>query len=87
MGMTLRIAREFADHGIRVVAIAPGLFETPMMAGLPEKAKESLVEMIPFPKRLGHPSEYALMVKHIVENPVLNGSTIRLDQAIRMGAK
>ena len=87
VGMTLPIAREFADYGIRVVTIAPGLFETPMMAGLPEKAKESLVQMIPFPKRLGHPSEYAFMVKHIIENPVLNGSTIRLDQAIRMGAK
>ena len=87
VGMTLPIAREFADYGIRVVTIAPGLFDTPMMAGLPEKAKESLVEMIPFPKRLGRPSEYALTVKHLIENPMFNGSTIRLDQAIRMGAK
>lgn len=87
VGMTLPIAREFADYGIRVVTIAPGLFDTPMLAGLPEKAKESLAQMVPFPKRLGRPSEYAAMVKHIIENPVLNGSTIRLDQAIRMGAK
>lgn len=87
VGMTLPIAREFADYGIRVVTIAPGLFDTPMMDGLPEKAKESLAQMVPFPKRLGRPSEYAKMVKHIIENPVLNGSTIRLDQAIRMGAR
>lgn len=87
VSMTLPIAREFADYGIRVVTIAPGLFDTPMMAGLPEKAKEALVQMVPFPKRLGRPSEYALTVKHIIENPMFNGSTIRLDQAIRMGAK
>lgn len=87
VGMTLPIAREFADYGIRVVTIAPGLFDTPMLAGLPEKAKEALVLMVPFPKRLGRPPEYAMLAKHIIENPLLNGETIRLDQAIRMAAK
>jgi NAD(P)-dependent dehydrogenase (short-subunit alcohol dehydrogenase family) len=87
VGMTLSIAREFADYGIRVVTIAPGLFDTPMLAGLPEKAKESLIKMVPFPKRLGKPSEYAQLAKHIIENPLLNGETIRLDQAIRMAAR
>jgi len=87
VGMTLPIAREFADYGIRVVTIAPGLFDTPMLAGLPEKARESLIKMVPFPKRLGRPSEYAQLAKHIIENPLLNGETIRLDQAIRMGAR
>jgi len=87
VSMTLPIAREFADYGIRVVTIAPGLFETPMMGSLSEKAIESLVQMVPFPKRLGRPSEYALTVKHLIENPLFDGSTIRLDQAIRMGAK
>lgn len=83
-GMTLPIAREFAEYGIRVMTIAPGLFDTPMMAGLPEKAKASLVQMIPFPRRLGDPKEFAMMARHIVENPILNGETIRLDSAIRM---
>jgi NAD(P)-dependent dehydrogenase (short-subunit alcohol dehydrogenase family) len=87
VGMTLSIAREFADYGIRVVTIAPGLFDTPMLAGLPEKARESLIKMVPFPKRLGRPSEYAQLAKHIIENPLLNGETIRLDQAIRMAAR
>jgi NAD(P)-dependent dehydrogenase (short-subunit alcohol dehydrogenase family) len=87
VGMTLPIAREFADYGIRVVTIAPGLFETPMLAGLSDRVRESLIQMVPFPKRLGLPSEFAFMVKHIIENPVLNGTTIRLDQAIRMAAK
>jgi NAD(P)-dependent dehydrogenase (short-subunit alcohol dehydrogenase family) len=87
VGMTLPVAREFADYGIRVVTIAPGLFDTPMLAGLPEKARESLITQVPFPKRLGKPDEYALLVKHIIENPLLNGETIRLDQAIRMGAR
>ncbi len=87
VGMTLPIAREFADYGIRVVTIAPGLFDTPMLAGLPDKAIKSLIQMVPFPKRLGRPSEYALMAKHIIENPLLNGETIRLDQAIRMAAR
>jgi len=87
VGMTLPIAREFADYGIRVMTIAPGLFETPMLSGLPEKAKEALNKMMPFPKRLGKPSEFALLVRQIVENPMLNGSIIRLDAALRMAAK
>jgi 3-hydroxyacyl-CoA dehydrogenase/3-hydroxy-2-methylbutyryl-CoA dehydrogenase len=87
VGMTLPLAREFADYGIRVVTIAPGLFETPMLAALPEKAKASLTEMIPFPRRLGRSSEYAQLAKHIIENPLLNGETIRLDSAIRMAAR
>ncbi len=87
VGMTLPIAREFADYGIRVVTIAPGLFDTPMLAGLPEKVRESLIQMVPFPKRLGRPAEYALLAKHIIENPLLNGETIRLDQAIRMAGR
>jgi 3-hydroxyacyl-CoA dehydrogenase/3-hydroxy-2-methylbutyryl-CoA dehydrogenase len=84
VSMTLPIAREFADYGIRIVTIAPGLFETPMMASLSQKAIEALAQMVPFPKRLGRPQEYAQTVKHLIENPVFNGSTIRLDQAIRM---
>lgn len=87
VGMTLPIAREFAEHGIRVMTIAPGIFETPMLAGLPEKAREALYKMIPFPSRLGKPSEFALLVEHIIENPMLNGCTIRLDAALRMAGK
>lgn len=87
VGMTLPIAREFADYGIRIMTIAPGLFETPMLGGLSEKAKEALSKMMPFPKRLGKPSEFALLVRQIVENPMLNGSIIRLDAALRMAAK
>ena len=87
VGMTLPIAREFADYGIRVMTIAPGLFETPMLSGLPEKAKDALNKMMPFPKRLGKPFEFALLVRQIVENPMLNGSIIRLDAALRMAAK
>jgi len=87
VGMTLPIAREFAEYGIRVVTIAPGLFETPMLAGLPEKAKASLGKMTPFPKRLGKPDEFSGLVRHIVENPMLNGEVIRLDGALRMAAK
>lgn len=86
VGMTLPIAREFAHYGIRLMTIAPGLFETPMLAGLPEKAQESLIASIPFPKRLGKPSEFAMLVEQIIENPILNGETIRLDSAIRMSA-
>jgi NAD(P)-dependent dehydrogenase (short-subunit alcohol dehydrogenase family) len=82
--MTLPIAREMAEHGIRVVTIAPGLFETPMLAALPEDAQESLGNQVPFPSRLGRPEEYAALVKHIVENLMLNGEVIRLDGAIRM---
>ena len=87
VGMTLPIAREFAEYGIRVVTIAPGLFETPMLAGLPEKARESLGKMTPFPKRLGKPTEFSGLVQHIIENPMLNGEVIRLDWALRMAAK
>ncbi len=87
VGMTLPIARELARYGIRVVTIAPGIFETPMMAGLPQEAQESLGKMVPFPQRLGRPAEYAQMVESIVTNPMLNGETIRLDGAIRMAPK
>lgn len=87
VGMTLPIAREFADYGIRVVTIAPGLFKTPMLSGLPEDVRESLGKMIPFPKRLGKPIEFAMLAQHIIENPMLNGEVIRLDGAIRMAAK
>jgi NAD(P)-dependent dehydrogenase (short-subunit alcohol dehydrogenase family) len=86
-GMTLPIARELAKLGIRVVTIAPGLFDTPMMAGLPEEARVSLGQQVPFPPRLGRPDEYAALAKHIVENEVLNGTVIRLDGAIRMAAR
>jgi len=84
VGMTLPIARELAVHGIRVMTIAPGLFETPMFESLPEEVRKSLGAMTPFPSRLGYPEEYALLVKSIIENPMLNGSTIRLDGAIRL---
>jgi NAD(P)-dependent dehydrogenase (short-subunit alcohol dehydrogenase family) len=83
-GMTLPIARELASVGIRCVAIAPGLFMTPMMAGLPQEVQESLGKQVPFPSRLGKPEEFAQMVQSIVEIPTLNGETIRLDGAIRM---
>jgi len=85
--MTLPLAREFARLGIRVMAIAPGLFETPMFDGLPLAAREALTANIPYPPRLGQPDEFASLVQHIVENPMLNGSTIRLDGALRMGQK
>jgi NAD(P)-dependent dehydrogenase (short-subunit alcohol dehydrogenase family) len=84
--MTLPAARELARYGIRVVTIAPGIFDTPMMAGLPEPAKHSLGEQVPFPPRLGKPAEFASLVKHIVENIMLNGTVIRLDGALRMSA-
>jgi len=87
VGMTLPIAREFARFGIRVMTIAPGIFETPMMAGLPKEAQEALGKMVPFPARLGRPAEYAALVKHIAENEMLNGEVIRLDGAIRMAPK
>ncbi|MCD4715232.1 MAG: SDR family NAD(P)-dependent oxidoreductase, partial [Desulfobacterales bacterium] len=86
-GMTLPIAREFAEYGIRIMTIAPGIFRTPMLEGLPENVQEALGKMVPFPKRLGEPSEFAALVQHIVENPMLNGEVIRLDGAIRMAAK
>ncbi len=87
VGMTLPIARELAEYGIRVMTIAPGLFETPMLMGLPEKVREALGKMVPFPPRLGRPEEFAQLVLHIVENTMLNGYTIRLDGAIRMQPK
>jgi NAD(P)-dependent dehydrogenase (short-subunit alcohol dehydrogenase family) len=87
VGMTLPIARELARYGIRVMTIAPGIFDTPMLAGLPEAARQSLSEQVPFPPRLGRPAEYAALVKHIIENEMLNGEVIRLDGAIRMTAR
>jgi NAD(P)-dependent dehydrogenase (short-subunit alcohol dehydrogenase family) len=87
VGMTLPMARELAAFGIRVVTIAPGLFLTPMMAALPPEAQESLGKQVPFPPRLGRPAEYAAFVRQIVENPMLNGETIRLDGAIRMAPR
>jgi 3-hydroxyacyl-CoA dehydrogenase/3-hydroxy-2-methylbutyryl-CoA dehydrogenase len=87
VGMTLPIARDLADLGVRVVTIAPGLFDTPLLAALPEPARASLARQIPFPSRLGRPAEYAALVAHIIENPMLNGETIRLDGAIRMAPR
>jgi len=87
VSMTLPIARELARFGIRVMSIAPGLFETPMMNNLSTEAKASLESQIPFPSRLGKPSEFAMLVKHIIENPMLNGEVIRLDGAMRMKEK
>lgn len=85
--MTLPIARELARHGIRVVTIAPGIFETPMMAGMPQEVQEALGKSVPFPPRLGKPSEFAALVRHICENIMLNGEVIRLDGALRMAAR
>jgi NAD(P)-dependent dehydrogenase (short-subunit alcohol dehydrogenase family) len=82
--LTLPAARELARHGIRVVTIAPGIFETPMLMGLPADVQQSLGASVPFPRRLGRPAEYASLVRHIIENPMLNGETIRLDGALRM---
>lgn len=87
VGMTLPLAREFARFGMRVNTIAPGLFFTPMMAQLPEEARQSLGQQVPFPPRLGEPDEFAQLVQQIIENPMLNGETIRLDGAIRMAPK
>jgi NAD(P)-dependent dehydrogenase (short-subunit alcohol dehydrogenase family) len=84
VGMTLPIARDLAELGIRVCTIAPGLFDTPLLAGLPEPARVSLGKQVPFPPRLGRPAEYGALAAHIVENAMLNGETIRLDGAIRM---
>ena len=86
-GMTLPIAREFAKMGIRVMTIAPGIFDTPMLQGMSAEIRASLGAQIPFPSRLGRPDEYAALAAHIIENEVLNGEVIRLDGAIRMGAK
>ncbi len=86
-GMTLPIARDLAKVGIRVAAIAPGIFETPMMAGMTDEVRGSLEEQVPFPSRLGRPSEYARLAQHIVENGYVNGAVVRLDGAIRMGPR
>ena len=85
--MTLPAARDLARSGIRVMCIAPGIFETPMMAGMPREVQDSLAANVPFPPRLGRPAEYAALVRHIVENVMLNGEVIRLDGALRMAAK
>ncbi len=87
VGMTLPIARDLARSGIRVMTIAPGLFETPLLTSLPEEARLSLGQQVPFPSRLGRPMEYAQLARSIIENPMLNGEVIRLDGAIRMGPK
>jgi len=87
VGMTLPLARECAEYGVRVMTIAPGLFNTPMLSILPKEAREALGKMVPFPPRLGDPSEYAKLAQHIIENPMLNGEVIRLDGAIRMAAR
>ena len=87
VGMTLPIAREFARIGVRVMTIAPGTFDTPLLAALPEAARVSLAQQVPFPSRLGRPEEYAALVRHIFENEMLNGDVIRLDGAIRMAPK
>jgi NAD(P)-dependent dehydrogenase (short-subunit alcohol dehydrogenase family) len=87
VGMTLPIARDLARDGIRVVTIAPGIFDTPLLGGLPEAARQSLGAQVPFPPRLGRPEEYAALAQHIVENEMLNGEVIRLDGAIRMAPR
>jgi NAD(P)-dependent dehydrogenase (short-subunit alcohol dehydrogenase family) len=87
VGLTLPAARELARFGIRVMTIAPGIFDTPLMASLPQPARDSLAQQVPFPPRLGKPSEYAALVRHIIENEMLNGEVIRLDGAIRMAPK
>jgi NAD(P)-dependent dehydrogenase (short-subunit alcohol dehydrogenase family) len=86
-GMTLPMARDLSRSGIRVMTIAPGIFETPMLMGMPQEVRDSLGKMVPFPPRLGMPSEYAQLAKAIIENAMLNGETIRLDGAIRMQPK
>lgn len=85
--LTLPAARDLARFGIRVMCVAPGVFETPMMVGMPQEVRDSLAANVPFPPRLGRPDEYAALVRHIVENPMLNGEVIRLDGALRMAAK
>jgi NAD(P)-dependent dehydrogenase (short-subunit alcohol dehydrogenase family) len=86
-GLTLPMARDLARHAIRVVTIAPGTFDTPLLAGLPEAARESLGGAVPFPSRLGAPAEFASLARHAIENCYLNGEVIRLDGALRMGPK
>ena len=87
VGLTLPVAREFAPIGIRVVTIAPGIFDTPLLAALPEAARLSLGQQVPFPSRLGRPAEYAALARHIIENEMLNGEVIRLDGALRMAPR
>ena len=87
VGLTLPVARDLASRQIRCVSIAPGTFDTPMLAGLPEEARQKLAEGVPHPHRLGQPPEFAALVRHIIENPMLNGETIRLDGALRMPPK
>jgi NAD(P)-dependent dehydrogenase (short-subunit alcohol dehydrogenase family) len=87
VGMTLPIARELAQFGIRVLTIAPGLFRTPLLGALPEAARDSLANTIPFPHRLGWPDEYASLAMHMIDNPYLNGEVVRLDAALRMAPK
>jgi NAD(P)-dependent dehydrogenase (short-subunit alcohol dehydrogenase family) len=87
VSMTLPLAREFARVGIRVMTIAPGTFDTPLLAGLPQAARESLAQQVPFPPRLGRPPEFAALVRHMFENEMLNGEVVRLDGAIRMAPK
>jgi NAD(P)-dependent dehydrogenase (short-subunit alcohol dehydrogenase family) len=85
VGVTLPVARELATAGVRVVTIAPGVFNTPMVAGLPQPARDLLADSAPYPSRPGSPDEYAALVEQIVVNPMLNGETIRLDGALRLG--
>lgn len=87
VGLTLPVARELASSGIRVVTIAPGIFDTPLLASLPEAARVSLGQQVPFPSRLGRPDEYAALVQHVIENEMLNGEVIRLDGALRMAPR
>jgi NAD(P)-dependent dehydrogenase (short-subunit alcohol dehydrogenase family) len=86
-GLTLPMARDLADKGVRVAAIAPGLFLTPMLKGLPQEVQDSLGAQVPFPSRLGDPAEFAALVGHIIDNPMLNGSVLRLDGAIRLAPR
>ena len=87
VGMTLPVARDLSRDGIRVCTIAPGIFETPMLLGMPQDVQDALAKQVPFPPRLGRPADYAVLVKQVVENEMLNGETIRLDGAIRMAPK
>jgi NAD(P)-dependent dehydrogenase (short-subunit alcohol dehydrogenase family) len=87
VGMTLPIARELAQFGIRVLTIAPGLFLTPLLAGLPQEAQDSLAAAIPFPRRLGHPDEFASLAMHMIDNPYINGEVVRLDASLRMAPR
>ncbi len=87
VGLTLPVAREFASTGIRCVTVAPGTFDTPLLAGLPESARVSLGQQVPFPSRLGNPAEYGALVRHIIENVMINGETIRIDGALRMAPR